>query len=122
MTYWEGLLWAYRKALKKPYPHLSGDLDANPDVLEKAERLARNIGRNLYITSGLRTFAEQKRLWDNRFSNPFPVAPPGTSRHETGRALDIVIGTHPIQNVVPASVIRAAGLSPLVGDAVHVEG
>ena len=61
------------------------------------------------------------RLWDSRGSNPFPVARPGTSRHESGRAADVMIGGRPIQDVIRASELRAAGLNPLAGDAVHVE-
>jgi hypothetical protein len=62
--FWEARLRQYRRALRKPYPHLSGDLDADDDVLRKAETLARDFGRNFYITSGLRTHAEQLRLWN----------------------------------------------------------
>jgi hypothetical protein len=54
-------------------------------------------------------------------SNPVPVAKPGTSRHESGRAADVTIGGRPIQSVISASELRAAGLAPLRGDAVHVE-
>ena len=40
------------------------------------------------ITSTVRTRAEQQALWDAREDNPYPVAPPGTSLHETGQAWD----------------------------------
>ena len=103
------------------YPHLNGDLDSNPELLRRLEALAAKRGETFHITSGLRTFAEQKRLWDNRGSNPFPVAHPGRSRHESGRAADVTIGGKPIQSVIPAAELRAAGLAPLSGDAVHVE-
>jgi hypothetical protein len=36
-----------------------------------------------------RTYKEQYDLWVNRASNPNPVAPPGTSRHEAGFAVDL---------------------------------
>jgi hypothetical protein len=103
------------------YPHLSGDLDANPELLARLERLAAARGERWTITSGLRSTAEQQRLWDNRASNPFPVAPPGTSRHEHGNAADVTIGGRPIQDVVPRDELIRAGISPLAGDAVHVE-
>jgi len=69
----------------------------------------------------LRTYAEQMRLWNGRGSNPYPVARPGTSRHETGRAADVTIGGRDIQSVISAAELRAAGLNPLAGDSVHVE-
>jgi LAS superfamily LD-carboxypeptidase LdcB len=103
------------------YPHLSGDLDANPELLQRLETLATQRGEHFTITSGGRSFAEQQRLWDARGSNPYPVARPGTSRHETGRAADVMIGGRAIQDVISAAELRRAGLSPLAGDAVHVE-
>src|SRR5690242_3739120 len=84
------------------YPHLDGDLDSNPVLLRRLEALAQKRGEHFHITSGLRTYAEQMRLWNSRGSNPFPVARPGTSRHETGRAADVTIGGRPIQSVFSA--------------------
>ncbi|MEA2438836.1 MAG: D-alanyl-D-alanine carboxypeptidase [Thermoleophilaceae bacterium] len=103
------------------YPHLDGDLDADPELLRRLEALAARRGEHFHINSGLRTRAEQQRLWDNRGSNPYPVAPPGTSRHESGRAADVTIGGRDIQNVIGAAELRAAGINPLAGDSVHVE-
>jgi hypothetical protein len=103
------------------YPHLDGDLDANPEILKRLEALAAGRGERFHVNSGLRTIAEQQRLWDNRANNPFPVARPGTSRHQDGRACDVSIGGRPIQSVINAADLRAAGLNPLAGDAVHVE-
>src|SRR4051794_27600544 len=81
------------------YAHLDGDLDSNPQLLQRLEALAAQRGEHFHITSGGRSYAEQERLWDARGSNPFPVAHPGTSRHETGRAADVTINGTPIQNV-----------------------
>jgi hypothetical protein len=103
------------------YPHLDGDLDSNPELLARLERLAESKGMHFHITSGLRTLAEQQRLWDNRGSNPYPVARPGSSRHESGNAADVTINGQAIQTVIPADDLRAAGIAPLAGDAVHVE-
>jgi LAS superfamily LD-carboxypeptidase LdcB len=103
------------------YSHLDGDTDCSPELLSKLEALAEKKGMRFHITSGLRTIAEQQRLWDNRASNPFPVARPGTSRHQSGLAADVTIGGRPIQDVISAGELRAAGLNPLAGDAVHVE-
>jgi LAS superfamily LD-carboxypeptidase LdcB len=103
------------------YPHLDGDLDCNPELLRRLEALAAKRGEHFHITSGLRTYAEQMRLWNARGSNPYPVARPGTSRHESGRAADVTINGRDIQSVISASELRAAGLNPLAGDSVHVE-
>ena len=103
------------------YPHLDGDLDADPRVLRALETLAARRGQHFHITSGHRSYEEQLRLWNNRGSNPFPVARPGHSRHESGLAADVTIGGRPIQSVVSASDLASVGLKPLRGDAVHVE-
>lgn len=103
------------------YPHLTGDLDANPELLRRLEALAAQRGETFNVTSGNRTHAEQERLWNARGSNPFPVAQPGTSRHESGNAADVTVGGRPIQDAIDAATLRAAGLAPLAGDAVHVE-
>jgi hypothetical protein len=103
------------------YPHLRGDLDASPELLSRLEALAAQRGETFNVTSGLRTVAEQQRLWDGRHSNPYPVARPGTSRHHDGEATDVTIGGRAIQDVISAGELRAAGLYGLPGDAVHVE-
>jgi D-alanyl-D-alanine carboxypeptidase len=103
------------------YPHLKGDLDASPELLGRLERLASSRSETWTVTSGLRSIAEQQRLWDNRHSNPYPVAPPGTSRHHDGAAADVTIDGRAIQDVVSRDELVRAGLSPLDGDAVHVE-
>ncbi len=103
------------------FPHLTGDLDAAPELLARLEALAARRGETLHVTSGLRTVAEQQRLWDARATNSFPVARPGSSLHHEGRAADVTIGGRAIQDVVPAGELVAAGLHPLAGDAVHVE-
>ena len=103
------------------YAHLSGDLDANPELLARLERLAASRGETFEITSGLRTTAEQQALWDRRATNPFPVARPGTSLHEHGNAADVTVGGRPIQDVISRDELVRAGIAPLAGDAVHVE-
>jgi uncharacterized protein YcbK (DUF882 family) len=41
------------------------------------------------VTSTYRSYSDQLRLWLNRSSNPYPVAPPGRSWHQYGRAFDV---------------------------------
>jgi D-alanyl-D-alanine carboxypeptidase len=112
---------AQAQAAPGSYPHLSGDLDANPELLRRLESLAASRGETWKITSGLRTTAEQQALWDARHSNPFPVARPGTSNHEHGNSADVTVNGRPIQDVVPAAELIRAGIRPLAGDAVHVD-
>jgi LAS superfamily LD-carboxypeptidase LdcB len=103
------------------YPHLTGDLDADPQLLQRLETLAAQRGESWTVTSGLRTVAEQQVLWDNRHNNPFPVARPGTSNHQHGNSADVTINGRPIQDVVSAAELLRAGIRPLEGDAVHVD-
>ena len=41
------------------------------------------------VTSSYRSYSDQLQLWLNRASNPYPVAPPGQSYHQYGRAFDV---------------------------------
>lgn len=70
-----------------------------PGLRPYAEALSAYFPR-LQITSVRRSYTEQLRLWHNRHNNPYPVAPPGTSKHELGRAFDLV---------GPPEVLREAG-------------
>lgn len=72
---------------------------------------------NTYLSSGVRSTADQARLYADRANNPNPVAVPGTSRHERGLAVDIG-GMTPDQR----ALLPQYGLSqPVPGDPPHVE-
>jgi len=60
----------------------------NSQFLERLKAMFEANPR-LRLTSGHRTRTEQERLYANRGSNPYPVAKPGTSRHESGIAADL---------------------------------
>lgn len=62
----------------------------HPQLRPYAEYLVRYLGSHVTVTSVYRSPTEQLRLWNNRHNNPYPVAPPGTSYHELGRAWDMV--------------------------------
>lgn len=70
-------------------------------AVARAEQL---MGHELTIVSGRRTRAEQQALWDNRHNNRYPVARPGTSRHELGEAIDIPSAEVPALLAVAAEV------------------
>lgn len=54
-----------------------------------AEALVRYFP-GLKVTSVYRSYSDQLRLWNARAKNQYPVARPGTSWHEYGRAWDMV--------------------------------
>jgi len=60
-----------------------------PAMRSAIDKAAALLGRPVPITSGFRSSADQARLWARRALNPFPVARPGTSAHERGRAIDV---------------------------------
>jgi hypothetical protein len=60
-----------------------------PAMVAALARADALLGRAVTVASGLRTRAEQQALWDRRHTNPYPVARPGTSDHETGLAVDV---------------------------------
>jgi len=60
-----------------------------PAMVAAIARAEQLLGVPVPIVSGFRSPAEQQALWDNRATNPYPVAPPGTSMHERGLAIDI---------------------------------
>lgn len=61
-------------------------------VARNLPRVARAQGFNARVTSAYRSRAAQAKLYDRylRGLQPYPVAPPGTSDHEKGIALDVV--------------------------------
>ncbi|HUR49649.1 MAG TPA: M15 family metallopeptidase [Acidimicrobiales bacterium] len=60
-----------------------------PAMRAALARAAALLGRPVPITSGFRSLAEQRALWARRHTNPYPVAPPGTSMHGRGLAVDV---------------------------------
>ena len=74
------------------------------------------------FTSGLRTRAEQTRLY-NRFlagQSQFPAAPPGASAHEYGWAFDYVVVPEAYQTAV-GQFWASFGLGWSESDAIHFE-
>jgi len=53
---------------------------------------AQRLDRSARITSTVRSRSEQRRLYHRWLAGKsrFPAAPPGRSKHELGRAIDIV--------------------------------
>jgi hypothetical protein len=79
-----------------PFPGGSGKraglAPAMAAALARADEL---LGEPVPIASGVRSGEQQQALWDGRASNPYPVAKPGSSRHEQGLAVDVPRGFVP---------------------------
>lgn len=82
----------------------SGSAGLDPALVQALARAGALLGEPVPITSGWRSPAEQQRLWDQRATNPFPVARPGTSAHERGRAVDVPRSFVPRLRSVAAAV------------------
>lgn len=103
------------------FDELNVDLDsaAFPYVQSAAKQgLAKAIqdrGTKMLVNSCYRTIAQQMLLYNDRFNNSNPVAPPGTSNHQTGLAIDIedALGWEPY--------LMRYGWSPLPGDPPHFD-
>ncbi|MBD2080624.1 peptidoglycan-binding protein [Leptolyngbya sp. FACHB-17] len=116
----------YQLQLNLPNAFSSFD-DLNVDLLDAAfpyvqsaakQGLARAIqdrGIKMLVNSCYRTIAQQMLLYNDRFNNSNPVAPPGTSNHQTGLAIDIedAIGWEPY--------LMRYGWNPLPGDPPHFD-
>ena len=80
-------------------------------------------GKSATITSGVRDYQKQKDLYDAWIAGGKkgnPVAPPGTSKHETGMAVDI--NSEAANYMDQAGILKKYGLvRPVAGDAPHVE-
>jgi N-acetylmuramoyl-L-alanine amidase len=101
--------------------------DLNVDLLDAAfpyvqaaakqglQNAIQERGTKMLVNSCYRTIAQQMILYNDRFSNPNPVAAPGRSNHQTGLAIDIEDprGWEPF-------LIRH-GWSPLPGDPPHFD-
>ncbi|MCC6275262.1 MAG: hypothetical protein IT569_05365, partial [Leptospiraceae bacterium] len=72
----------YLKGLSKDILDFLDDLDS---------RTKEFLKREIRLTDGVRTYAQQKYLWDNRHNNPYPVGNPNNKNlpHYHGRAVDV---------------------------------
>jgi uncharacterized protein YcbK (DUF882 family) len=84
--------WARATATRPAGTRVAGAAAVNglvPELRSALERADALLHVHVPITSGWRSYAEQERLWRHRAGNPYPVARPGTSTHEQGRAVDV---------------------------------
>lgn len=103
------------------FEDLNVDLDkaAFPYVQTPAkaalQRAIEARGETMLVNSSYRTVAQQMLLYHDRHNNGNPVAPPGTSNHQTGLAIDIEDprGWDPY--------LIEQGWEPLAGDPPHFD-
>ena len=114
----------YQLQLIVPNAFVSFD-DLNVDLLDAAfpyvqasakqalQGAIQDRGMTMQVNSAYRTIAQQMLLYNDRFNNGNPVAPPGTSNHQTGLAIDIEDprGWEPY--------LMKYGWNPLSGDPPH---
>ncbi len=60
-----------------------------PAMLAALARAEDLLDTRIPVVSGYRSRAQQEQLWSRRHDNPFPVARPGNSLHESGMAIDV---------------------------------
>jgi len=86
-----------------------------PSAKQALQRAIQDRGQTMQVNSAYRTIAQQMLLYNDRFNNPNPVAPPGASNHQTGLAIDIedAIGWEPY--------LMQYGWNPLPGDPPHFD-
>jgi len=75
-----------------------------PAMVTALDRAAQLLGQPVPVTSGYRSPEKQRALWDNRASNPYLVAPPGSSLHERGLAVDVPLAFVPRLESVSSQV------------------
>ena len=60
-----------------------------PQAKQALQQAINDRGIPMKVNSAYRTIAQQLLLYNDRSNNSNPVAPPGTSNHQTGLAIDI---------------------------------
>jgi hypothetical protein len=93
---------------------VSGDNEFQTRLSDAKDAYRKQFGKDMPITSGFRSKAEQEKLYAERAKNPNLVAAPGTSKHETNEAADIPAS-------VPESFLNQYGIHRPLGskDPVH---
>jgi D-alanyl-D-alanine carboxypeptidase-like protein/putative Flp pilus-assembly TadE/G-like protein len=94
----------------------SSSTGLSPLIVAALRRAELILGRPIRIVSGYRSHAEQLALWARRYSNPYPVAAPGTSAHERGLAVDLSEADAALVESLHVGLCRPYGNDP-----VHLE-
>src|SRR5215831_1971864 len=85
--------------------------DVDWRLLTGINNLGAYLGKTILVTSGYRTYAQQKDIWDRYGHNPLLAADPAKgSNHMRGQACDCTIDGVEMGHAVPASTIEKFGI------------
>lgn len=96
----------------------------NAQLVERLRQMRADMPEGIggfTVKSGYRSPEEQARLFANRGSNPYPVAPPGKSSHGLGEAGDLKFETAAGDQWFRAQMSKYGIHTPVPGDPVHFE-
>ena len=98
-----------------------------PDFASRFQQAAAEYrqltGQSVRVNSARRSYEKQAELYAAWVSgkSPYPAAPPGSSSHETGRAVDVDLSTADAMDRM--GILAKYGLSrPVRGDPIHIQG
>lgn len=102
-----------------------GNLDSSfkDKFLQAANEYYQLTGKKVNVTSAFRSSEKQAELYADYVAgrSPFPAAPPGGSKHEAGRAVDVELGI--AEDMDRRGLLKKYGLSrPVANDPIHIEG
>ena len=99
-----------------------------PAVRENFEKMLAEYGKPVQINAAMRTIEDQKKLYDAAKLGPNgkkynaqgnPVAPPGRSNHNYGKALDL--NSQQVAEMKSLGLLDKYGFSTINGDPPHIE-
>ncbi|WP_322994057.1 phage tail length tape measure family protein [Castellaniella sp.] len=97
-------------------------------ALQRMMTDAKAAGHDITITSGLRSFAQQQKLWDDALAKYGSadlarkwVAPPGSSQHNLGNAADLGYGSSAARSWAQSNASNYGLNFPLSNESWHVE-
>lgn len=88
------------------------------ELVARLRSVLKPYGIKLTVTSAARSSKQQAALYASRGSSKYPVAPPGTSQHEYGAAVDMVAKPREYQSII-GQIWQGAGLYWSPNDEVH---
>lgn len=94
----------------------------DPAVRENFEKMIAEYGKPVQINAAMRDMEDQQKLYDAwiaRGKTGNPVAPPGRSKHNYGRALDL--NSQQVADLKALGLLDKYGFNTIAGDPPHIE-